>query len=107
MSGIDDLGKSHEGKFALDEEQEFKAVARRNKLLGLWAADLMGLDESAAEAYGKEVVVADFEEKGDDDVFRKVRGDLDAKNVDISDHRIRREMDELLAKAREQIHAGK
>jgi len=107
MSGIDDLGKSHEGKFALDEEQEFKAVARRNKLLGLWAADLMGLDESAAEAYAKEVVVADFEEKGDDDVFRKVRGDLDAKNVDISDHRIRREMDELLAKAREQIHAGK
>ncbi|MBO6824987.1 MAG: DUF1476 domain-containing protein [Sneathiella sp.] len=106
MSGIDDLGKAHEGKFALNEEQEFKAVARRNKLLGLWAADLMGLEGEAADAYAKEVVVADFEEKGDDDVFRKVRGDLDAKSVEMSDHRIRREMEELLVKAREQIHAG-
>lgn len=106
MSGIDDLGKSHEGKFALEGEQEFKAVARRNKLLGLWAADLMGLEGDAADAYAKEVIVADFEEKGDDDVFRKVRGDLDAKSIEMSDHRIRREMDELLVKARKQIHDG-
>ncbi|MBE7637187.1 DUF1476 family protein [Sneathiella sp. P13V-1] len=106
MSGIDDLGKAHEGKFALDEEQEFKAVARRNKLLGLWAADLMGLTDDAAQEYAKEVIVADLEEKGDDDVFRKIRGDLDAKSVEMSDHRIRREMEELLATAREQIHNG-
>ncbi len=106
MSGIDDLGKAHEGKFALDEEQQFKAVARRNKLLGLWAAELMGLTGDAAQEYAKEVIVADLEEKGDDDVFRKIRGDLDAKSVDMSDHRIRREMEELLATAREQIHNG-
>ena len=106
MSGIDDLGKANEGKFALDGEQEFKAVARRNKLLGLWAADLMGLSGDAANAYAGEVVAADLEEKGHEDVFRKIRGDLDAKSVDMSDHRIRREMDELLATAREQIHNG-
>lgn len=106
MSGIDDLGKAHEGKFALDEEQEFKAVARRNKLLGLWAAELMGLSGDAADAYAGEVIAADLEEKGHEDVFRKIRGDLDAKSVDMSDHRIRREMEELLATAREQIHNG-
>jgi len=103
MSGLDDLGKTHENKFAHDSDLEFKANARRNKLLGLWAAELLGLSGDAAEAYAKEVVVADLEEKGDDDVFRKVRQDLDSKNVEMSDHRLRREMDELMARAREEI----
>ncbi|MEP4193173.1 MAG: DUF1476 domain-containing protein [Sneathiella sp.] len=103
MSGFDDLGKTHENKFAHDSVLEFKANARRNKLLGAWAAELMGLTGDAVEAYAKEVIIADMEEKGDDDVFRKIRQDFDSKNVDMSDHRIRREMDELLAEARKQI----
>jgi len=103
MSGLDDLGKTHENKFAHDSDLEFKANARRNKLLGRWAAELLGLSGDAAEAYAKEVVVADLEEKGDDDVFRKVRQDLDSKKVEMSDHRWRREMDELMARAREEI----
>ncbi|OUR78086.1 hypothetical protein A9Q83_08850 [Alphaproteobacteria bacterium 46_93_T64] len=104
MSGIDDLGKLHENKFALDSDLEFKANARRNKLVGTWAAELMGLEGDAVEAYAKEVVIADLEEKGDDDVYRKLRQDLSSKNVDISDHRIRREMDDLMVVARDQIH---
>ncbi|MEH6402983.1 MAG: DUF1476 domain-containing protein [Sneathiella sp.] len=107
MSGIEKFGKSHEGKFVHDSDMEFKAVARRNKLLGAWAANLMGLTDDAVAAYSKEVIIADMEEKGDDDVFRKIRNDLDGKNVEMSDHRIRREMDELLVKAREQIHNDK
>ncbi|MCR9213539.1 MAG: DUF1476 domain-containing protein [Proteobacteria bacterium] len=103
MSGFDDLKKGHENKFAHDQDLEFKVIARRNKLLGLWAADLMGITGEAAEAYAKEVVISDLEEKGDDDVFRKVRGDLDSKNVEMSDHRIRREMEELIGTARDQI----
>ncbi|MFT6558689.1 DUF1476 domain-containing protein [Sneathiella sp.] len=103
MSGLDDLGKTHENKFAHDSDLEFKANARRNKLLGQWAAELMGLSGDAVAAYAKEVITADLEEKGDDDVFRKIRRDFDSKNVEMSDHRIRREMDELLVKAREQI----
>lgn len=103
MSGIEDLGKSHENKFAHDGDIEFKSIARRNKLLGEWAAELMGLSGDASAAYAKEVVAADLEEKGHEDVFRKIRQDFDAKNVDMSDHRIRREMDELLAKAKNQI----
>ncbi len=105
MSGIDDIGKAHEGKFAHDGDLEFKAVARRNKLLGQWAADLMGLSGEAVDTYAKEVVIADLEEKGDDDVFRKIRQDLDSKNVEMSDHRIRREMDDLLTAAREQVRS--
>lgn len=106
MSGIDDLGKSHEDKFAHDSDLEFKAIARRNKLLGEWAAELMGLSGDAVAAYAKEVVIADLEEKGDEDVFRKIRQDLDSKNVEMSDHRIRREMEDLHSIAREQIHNG-
>jgi len=107
MSGIEDLGKGHEGKFVHDSDLEFKAQARRNKLLGEWAAKLMGLSGDAVAAYAKEVVISDLEEKGDDDVFRKIRNDLDGKNVEMSDHRIRREMEELLATARDQIHNNK
>lgn len=106
MSGFDDRERAQEKKFELDQELEFKAVARRNKLLGLWAAGLMGKSGEAADAYAKTVVMADFEEAGDDDVFRKIRGDLDASNVAQSDHQIRARMAELLDEARAQVKAG-
>ena len=105
MSNFDKREEGFERKFALDQEVEFKANARRNKLLGLWAAELMGMSGDEAEAYAKEVIKADFEEAGDDDVFRKVRADFDAKGVDQSDHQLRRQMDELMAKAVEQIQS--
>lgn len=105
MSGMDDRENAFESKYAHDQEVEFKAVARRNKLLGLWAAGEMGIEGDAAEAYAKEVVMADFEEAGHEDVFRKIRGDLDAKSVDVSDHIIRKQMDDFLIQAREQILA--
>lgn len=106
MSGFDEREKGYENKYAHDQELEFKANARRNKLLGLWAAELMGLSGEDAANYAREVVKADFEEPGDEDVFRKIRKDLDLKGVEQSDHQIRRQMDELLAVAREQIRAG-
>jgi hypothetical protein len=105
MGSFDEREKAYESKFAHDQELQFKATARRNKLLGLWAAEHLGMDKAEAEAYAREVVRADFEEPGEEDVFRKIRGDFDAKNVDISDHQIRRQMDELMAKAVEQIQA--
>jgi hypothetical protein len=95
-----------EKKFAHDEELKFKASARRNKLLGMWAAEKMGLSGAPAEAYAKEVVIADFEEVGDQDVFRKIRKDFDGKKLAISDQDIRRAMDELLAQAIAQIKAS-
>jgi hypothetical protein len=101
--GFDDRKKAYEEKFAHDEALRFKAEARRNKLLGLWVAELLGLSGAEAEAYAKEVVMADLQEPGSEDVFRKVRADLDAKGVDISDHRIRHRMEELLIDAMEQI----
>ena len=103
---FDKREEGFEKKFAHDEELRFKANARRNKLLGLWAAEKLGLTGAAADAYAKEVVMADFEEAGDDDVFRKVRKDFDAKGVAQSDQDIRRTMDELMAQAIEQIKAG-
>ncbi len=106
MTGIEDRQKGFESKFALDEELRFKAMARRNKLLGLWAAEKMGKAGDAADEYAKSVVIADFEEAGDDDVFRKVRKDFDAAGVEQSDHQIRRTMDELMAVAAEQIQNG-
>lgn len=106
MASMDDRKDAFEKKFAHDEELKFKAMARRNKLLGLWAAEKLGKTGDAAEAYAKEVVVADFEEVGDEDVFRKVRGDFDAAGVTQSDHQIRRTMEELLATAIEQVKAG-
>jgi len=101
MSGINDREKAFENKFAHDAELKFKAVARRNKLVGLWAAGLLG--KADAEAYAKEVVVADFEEAGDDDVFRKLRGDFDAGGVSVSDQDIRTKMIDLLTEAVTQI----
>jgi hypothetical protein len=106
MTTFDDRKEGFERKFAHDEELLFKANARRNKLLGMWAAEKLGLSGAEAEAYAKSVVMADFQEAGDDDVFRKVRADFDAKSVDQSDHQIRRAMDELMATAVEQIQAG-
>ena len=103
MSTFDDRERAEEAKYAHDSALNFKVMNRRNKLLGLWAADLMNLSGSEADAYAKTVVMADLEEPGDEDVFRKVRGDFDAKGVDRSDARIRELMAELLAIAREQI----
>ena len=100
MSSLEERGDSFEAKFAHDAELKFKAEARRNKLLGEWAAEKMGKD---AESYAKEVVMADFEEAGDEDVFRKLRGDFDASKADVSDDDIRAKMQELLATAVEQI----
>ena len=99
MNTMKDRQNAFENKFAHDEELKFKAMARRNKMLGLWAAELLGKSGDDAEAYAKEVVIADFEEAGDDDVFRKVRADFDAAGVDRSDHQLRRTMDDLLERA--------
>jgi hypothetical protein len=103
MNSMKDREEGFERKFAFDEELKFKAVARRNKLLGLWAADKLGKSGAEAEAYAREVVVADVEEGGQEDVFKKIRADFDAAGVNQSDHQIRRTMDELLAKAIEQV----
>jgi len=106
MTTFDKREEGFEKKFAHDEELRFKASARRNKLLGLWAAEKMGLAGPAAEAYAKEVVMADFEEAGDDDVFRKLRKDFDARAVAQSDQDIRKAMTELMGQAIDQIKAG-
>lgn len=105
MSTFDKREKGFEAKFARDESLRFKANARRNKLLGLWAAGLMGIAGPEADEYAKSVIKADFEEPGDDDVFRKLRDDFDAKGVEQSDHQIRRTMDELMEKAIEQVQS--
>jgi hypothetical protein len=107
MTTFDKREDSFEKKFAHDEEMQFKAAARRNKLLGLWAAEKMGMSGTEADNYAKEVVAADLEEAGSEDVFAKIRGDFDARKVDQSDHQIRRTMDEMMATAIEQIKAGK
>jgi hypothetical protein len=106
MTTFDKREEGFEKQFAHDEELRFKATARRNKLLGLWAAEKMGITGADADAYAKEVVVADFEEAGDDDVFRKIRKDFDAKEVAQSDQQIRQMMNELLAQAVTQIKAS-
>lgn len=103
MSSMKDREEGFERKFAFDEELRFKANARRNKALGLWAAEKLGKSGADAEAYAKEVVVSDIQEAGDHDVFRKIRADFDAAGVDQSDHQIRRTMDELMANAIEQV----
>lgn len=100
MSTFDDRENAFENKYAHDAEMQFKAEARRNKLLGLWAADLMGKSGEAAAEYAKEVVKADFEEAGHEDVVRKVSGDLGGK---ASDEEIRAKMAELLIEAKAQL----
>lgn len=106
MTTFDKREEGFEKRFAVDEELKFKANARRNKLLGMWAAEKLTLTGAEAEAYAKAVVMADFEEAGDDDVFRKIRKDFDDKGVKESDHQIRRTMDELMAKAIEALKAS-
>src|SRR5690349_18334501 len=101
MSEINQRQEGFEKKFALDEEQKFKAEARRNKLLGLWAAEQLSKSGDEAAAYAKEVVAADFEEAGDADVLRKVATDLAGKGV--TEQQVRAKMDQLMAEAVAQV----
>ena len=105
MMNFDDREKSYEKKFALDEELRFKATARRNNLLGLWAAEKMGLSGDDAQAYAREVIKADLEEPGEEDVFVKIRTDFDGNGIEQSDHQIRRAMSDFLIEAARQIEA--
>ena len=107
MTTFDQRKDAYENKFAHDEELRFKATARRNKLLGLWAAEKLGKSGADAEAYAKSVVVADFEEAGDEDVVRKVKADFAAGNIAAGDTEIRQVMQELLIRAAEEIQAGR
>ena len=106
MTTFDKREEGFEKQFAHDEELKFKATSRRNKLLGLWAAEKLGRKGPDADAYAKEVVMADFEEAGDDDVFRKVRKDFDAGGVEATDQEIRSMMIELMGQAVQQIRSG-
>jgi hypothetical protein len=107
VSSFDKREEGFEQKFAHDEEIKFKAQARRNKLAGLWAAEKLGLTGAAAESYATSVVAADLEGPGGDNVFHKLRTDFDARGIVQSDHQIRRTMDELMAKAVEDVKAGR
>ena len=103
MAGMEERRKAAESKFRLDEEMEFKAAARRNKLLGRWAAEQMNLSQEETAGYIREVIESDFEEAGDEDVFRKIRRDFDARGIEQSDHQIRRTMTECMEEARRQL----
>ena len=105
MSGMDERRNTFEKKFAHDEDLRFRAVARRNKLLGLWAAEKLGKSGEAAQAYAAEVVRADFEEAGDEDVIRKVTADFNAASVNVSDAELRVQLLDLLEEAARQISA--
>jgi hypothetical protein len=105
MTTFEERQKGFERKFALDEELKFKATARRNRLLGLWAAGEMGIAGDAAQTYAREVVKADLAEPGEEDVFRKIRADFDAKGVNQSDHQIRRMMADMMGQAIAQIES--
>ncbi len=103
MTTFDEREHSFEAKFKHDKELQFKVTARRNKLLGLWAANLLGIHGAEAEAYAKDVVKSDFAAPGDHDVLHKVLGDFQAKHVEMSEHRLRKQMDDLLRIATDQI----
>src|SRR3712207_3723225 len=105
MATFDKRKDAYESKFARDEELRFKATARRNKLLGLWAAERLGKAGDEADAYAREVIRSDMQEAGDNDVLRKVKGDFEAAGIAQSDDQIRRAMDELMAEAVAQIEA--
>ena len=105
MSGFDDRKRGQEAKFAFDAEAKFKAEARRNRLLGVWAAELMNLSGDAAKSYAAEVVASDFAEAGEEDVFRKVSGDLKAQGLSIDEAVIRQKMAQLAILANEQVAA--
>jgi hypothetical protein len=103
MTSFNKREKAFEDKYKHDQELQFKVEVRRNKLLGLWAAELLGLSGDDAEAYAKEVISSDFDEPGDEDVLRKVLADFEAKSVDMSAHRLRKKMDELTEVAKQQF----
>lgn len=103
MNTFNEREKAFEDKYKHDQELQFKVEARRNKLVGLWAAENMGLTGGDADAYAKEVVMADMEEPGDDDVKRKILGDFADKSVDISAHQLDKKMEEMIAMAKEQV----
>ena len=107
MTTFDDRKDAFEKKFAHDEELRFKATARRNKLLGLWAAEKLGKSGPEAETYAKSVVMADFQEAGDDDVLRKVRADLEANGAVQGEAELRRVMTDLMERAIEEVNAGR
>lgn len=107
MTTFDKREEGFEKKFALDEELRFKATARRNKLLGLWAAEKLGKSGADADAYAKSVILADFEEIGDEDVVRKIRTDFEAASLSFTDIEIRKMLDELMAKAVADVKAGR
>jgi hypothetical protein len=106
MTTFDDREKAFENIYARDQEMQFKVTARRNRLLGLWAAKLMGLTEAEADAYAKDVVRADFEEAGDGDVIRKLLGDLTSAGVDCDEQKIREQLDHKTVEARRQFIEG-
>ncbi len=103
MSTFDDRERAEEARYALDQETQFRVNARRAKLLGLWAAELLGLTDENAEQYAKSVVLADLEEAGENDIIRKVRDDLAKAGIARSEADIRTELARLLPVAREQI----
>ena len=106
MTTFDDRERAFETIYARDQEMQFKVVARRNRLLGQWAANLMGLTAEEADAYAKEVIRADFEEAGDEDVIRKLLGDLTSAGVECDDARIREALDDKAVEARRQFIEG-
>jgi hypothetical protein len=106
MTTFNDREKGFEAKFALDQDQEFRAMARRNRLLGLWAAEKMGLSPDSAQEYSKAVVRADFEQPGEEDVFRKIAGDFKGSGLSVSEGEIRSKMDEFASIARDEVRAG-
>ena len=103
MTQFNDREKAFEAKFQKDQELQFKVNARRNKLLGMWAADKLGISGDDAEAYAKDVIAADFESPGDNDVLQKVLGDLNGKGLDATEAAVRYEMDRLLEQAKREI----
>ncbi|MBI1273207.1 MAG: DUF1476 family protein [Alphaproteobacteria bacterium] len=107
MTGLDDRQKAFENKFKHDEEVTFKVMTRRARLLGMWAAEQMGMTGSDASDYAKTVVMADMEEAGHADLIRKIKGDFTDRDLDFSDHRIEKKMEEFLSIAKQQVMDGK
>ena len=105
MTQFDQREKAFEAKFQKDQELKFRVTARRNKLLGLWVAQQLGLEGGDAEAYAKEVVASDFDEPGDDDVLRKVMQDIEAKNLALTERSVRTEMVRLMDQAKSEMAA--
>lgn len=107
MTTFDDRERAFEAKFARDEEMAFRVTARRNRLLGQWAAEKMKLTPEETDAYAKAVVQADFEESGDEDVIRKLLGDLTAAGIEIDDATVRKAVEDMTVEARRQLMESK